>query len=165
MITYLQGLLIEVEKLHSQKKDTANIVHTFISADKSSQVKRACLIDEDIDFGVQTYSVCYLAQYLIISKSTKGEKPFAFLLGCDFSTILSQSIEYRYITIYSVMSCFENETKIDIIRELTKGDMTVSQLSRKLHLSRSSIGRYVEDLVNEVAITRVKKQGQRSICV
>ena len=159
LITYLKGLFVEVEKLHHQYKDTPDIVHSFISTDNSSQVKRACLIDEEIDFNTQTYSVCYLAQYLIISKSTQGKKSFAFLLGCDFSSILAQSIDYRYITIYSVMNSFGNESKINIIRELTKGDMTVSQLSRMLHLSRSSIGRYVEDLVNEVAITRVKKVG------
>ena len=58
-----------------------------------------------------------------------------------------------------MIKSFGNETKVDIIRELSKKEMTISQLSRKLHLSRSSIGRYVEDLVDEVAITRVKKVG------
>lgn len=159
LITYLKSLLIEVEKFHAKNKDKTDIIHTFISADTTSQVKRACMLDDEINLESQTYSVCYLAQYLIMKRSTKGEKPFAFLLGCNCSDVLYQAINYRYITIYSVIKSYGNDTKIDIIRELSKKEMTVSQLSRKLHLSRSSIGRYVEDLVDEVAIIRVKKVG------
>ena len=159
LISYLKSLLIEVEKFHAKNKDKADIIHTFISADTTSQVKRACMIDDEINFENQTYSVCYLDQYLIMKRSTQGKKPFAFLLGCNYSDVLSQAIDYRYITIYSVIKSYGNDTKLDIMRELSKKEMTVSQLSRKLHLSRSSIGRYVEDLVEEVAITRVKKGG------
>ena len=135
-----------------RRRYKADIIHTFISADTTSQVKRACMIDDEINFENQTYSVCYLDQYLIMKRSTQGKKPFAFLLGCNYSDVLSQAIDYRYITIYSVIKSYGNDTKIEIIRELSKREMTISQLSRKLHLSRSSIGRYV-------AVVRVKRVG------
>lgn len=159
LITYLKSLLIEIEKFHAKNKDKADIIHSFASPDTASQVKRVCKISDEVNLENQTYSVCYLAQYVIMRRSTKGKRPYAFALGCNFSDILFQSMNYGYITVYSVIKSFGNETKVDIIRELSKKEMTISQLSRKLHLSRSSIGRYVEDLVDEVAITRVKKVG------
>ncbi|MFQ9798068.1 MAG: winged helix-turn-helix domain-containing protein [Clostridia bacterium] len=143
-----------------RRRYKADIIHTFTSADTSSQVKRACMIDNEVNLESQTYSVCYLNQYhLIMRRSTKGKKPFSFVLGCDYSDVLFRAINYQYITIYSVIKSYGNDTKIEIIRELSKREMTISQLSRKLHLSRSSIGRYVEDLVEEVAVVRVKRVG------
>ena len=159
LISYLKSLLIEVEKFHAKYKDKADIIYTFTSADTSSQVKQVCMIDNEVNLESQTYSVCYLNQYLIMRRSTKGKKPFSFVLGCDYSDVLFRAINYQYITIYSVIKSYGNDTKIEIIRELSKREMTISQLSRKLHLSRSSIGRYVEDLVEEVAVVRVKRVG------
>ena len=73
--------------------------------------------------------------------------------------ILQQTVDYSFMTIESIMKSFGHTVKLDIIKELFKRDLTISQLSRALHVSRSSIGRYVDDLLEELTLTRIRKIG------
>ncbi len=161
LVTYLNQLKPFIEAFHSTQKNKIQVVQDFISEDNQAMVRKCCpdRMDDLVHFESQTYSVSLLNKYLIVRQKCADKNKHAFLLGYDCCSLLSQIVNYRYITIYSVIKSYGNDTKLEIIRELSKKEMTISQLSRKLHLSRSSIGRYVEDLVEEVAIVRVKKVG------
>ena len=63
------------------------------------------------------------------------------------------------MTIESTIKTFGNELKLEILKELSSQDRTISQLSRILHIARSSIGHCIDDLLHEVAIIKVKKSG------
>ena len=161
LVTYLNQLKPFIEAFHSTQKNKIQVVQDFISEDNQVMVRKCWpdRMDDLVHFESQTYSVSLLNKYLIVRQRSADKNKHAFLLGYDCCSLLSQIVNYRYITIYSVIKSYGNDTKLEIIRELSKKEMTISQLSRKLHLSRSSIGRYVEDLVEEVAIVRVKKVG------
>ena len=161
LVTYLNQLKPFIEAFHSTQKNKIQVVQDFISEDNQAMVRKCCpdRMDDLVHFESQTYSVSLLNKYLIVRQKCADKNKHAFLLGYDCCSLLSQIVNYRYITIYSVIKSYGNDTKLEIIRELSKKEMTISQLSRKLHLSRSSIGRYVEDLVEEVAVVRVKRVG------
>ena len=161
LVTYLNQLKPFIEAFHSTQKNKIQVVQDFISEDNQAMVRKCCpdRMDDLVHFESQTYSVSLLNKYLIVRQRSADKNKHAFLLGYDCCSLLSQIVNYRYITIYSVIKSYGNDTKLEIIRELSKKEMTISQLSRKLHLSRSSIGRYVEDLVEEVAVVRVKRVG------
>lgn len=59
----------------------------------------------------------------------------------------------------SIMASMGHSVKIEIINELRKKELTVSQLARHLQLARTSITRYIQDLLDELVITKARKSG------
>ena len=59
----------------------------------------------------------------------------------------------------SALITLGHEVKLEILNELQIREMTISQLGRKLNLARTSISRYVEDLVSELVIIKAAKNG------
>ncbi len=164
LIAYLNQLRIPIESLHNrQKEETRHVIQEFISEDNQAIVRR-CNPDKMRDLGkfeAQTYSVCYLHKYLIMRTYNSTIHRYAFLIGCDVCSVLRhlQAVNYDFMSATSVLISLGHEVKLDILHELRFRDMTISQLSRKLNLARTSISRYVEDLSSELVIIRIKKKG------
>lgn len=160
LIEFLTALLPIIRAYHKKCEQIAKkSIDTFTSEELRSVALKSCskITNEFFNFQAQRYSVCYLSQYVIMYQCDNTN--YTFLLGCDCCVILQQTVDYSFMTIESIMKSFGHTVKLDIIKELFKRDLTISQLSRALHVSRSSIGRYVDDLLEELTLTRIRKIG------
>ena len=159
LANYINELVPLIKAYHKKNRSTINeVVTTFIN-NETIQIKKKLVGDDFVNLAKQTYSVSLLARYIIVRRTTNGHHPYAFLLGCESNALLSRAIDYRYVTIESTIKTFGNELKLEILKELSSQDRTISQLSRILHIARSSIGHCIDDLLHEVAIIKVKKSG------
>lgn len=161
MIEHLKGLIPIMTSYHStHKTETLDILQKFISKENQCLIRKSVIIPDEetlISLDRQTYSVCYLNQS-IIKSSSQGQKHF-FVLGCDWAAYVSHAIDYRHVTMQSLMISLGHPTKIEIINELRKRELTISQLARRLQLARTSISRYIEDLLDELVIIKARKSG------
>ena len=161
MVEYFQQLIPIITSYHTAyKAETMDILQRFISKENQCLVRKSVLISDEeaiISLDQQTYSVCYLNQSII--KSFSQGKHYFFVLGCDWSTYISHSIDYHHVNMQSIMTSLGHPTKIEIINELRNRELTISQLARRLRLARTSISRYVEDLLDELVIIKARKSG------
>ena len=116
-------------------------------------------MDDLIHFETLTYSVSLLNKYLIIRQTSADQNKYAFLLGYDCCSILSQIVDYRSLCVSTVMESLGHRVKLEILTKLREQDMTVTQLGRSLNLARTSISRYMEDLCAELIILKIRKKG------
>ncbi len=162
LLDYLNQLRAQIEVFHERhKKDTDRVVREFISEDNQAMVRRYrsdCMSDID-KFEKQTYSVCYLNKYLIMRTYAFDRNRYGFLLGCNCCSILLRPVDYSFMSATSVLVSLGHEVKLEILNELQVREMTISQLGRKLNLARTSISRYVEDLVSELVLIKAAKNG------
>ena len=131
-----------------------------MALDNQRLVKKSllkCDEEDTIKLENQMYSMCYLNQY-IIARYPRGNN-FIFILGCDWNITISQALDYSHVTMQSVMSALGHPVKVEIINELSKKDLTISQLARILQLARTSITRYIDDLLDELVIVKARKYG------
>lgn len=161
MIDHFHKLIPIISSYRAEHKaETLNILQKFISIDNQRLVQKSILnssIETMISLERQTYSVCYLNQS-IIKSSSQNTKHF-FVLGCDWAAYVSHAIDYRHVTMQSLMVSMGHPIKIEIINELRKGELTISQLARRLQLARTSISRYIVDLLDELVIIKSHKSG------
>ena len=162
LITYLNQLRVQIESFHERhKKDTDRVIQEFISEDNQAMVRRFrsdCMSDLG-KFEKQTYSVCYLNKFIIMRTYASNLKRYGFLLGCNCCLILLRPVDYRFMSATSALITLGHAIKLEILNELQIREMTISQLGRKLNLARTSISRYVEDLVSELVIIKAAKNG------
>lgn len=162
LITYLNQLRVQIESFHERhKKDTDRVIQEFISEDNQAMVRRFrsdCMSDLG-KFEKQTYSVCYLNKFIIMRTYASDLNRYGFLLGCNCCSILLRPVDYRFMSATSALITLGHEVKLEILNELQIREMTISQLGRKLNLARTSISRYVEDLVSELVIIKAAKNG------
>lgn len=161
MIDHLKELIPIITSYHTaHKTETLDILQRFISKENQCLIRKSVIIPDEetlISLDRQTFSVCYLDQSIIKSTS-QGRKHF-FVLGCDWAAYVSNAIDYRHVTMKSLMISLGHPTKIEIINELRKRELTISQLARRLQLARTSISRYIEDLLDELVIIKARKSG------
>ena len=160
MIELFHQLIPIIEAYHfKHKKDTLNILQKFVSIDNQRLVKKSVLISDvnTIDLDRQIYAICYLNQSIVKSFS-QGDK-YIFILGCDWAAYLAHAIDYSHVTMQSIMASMGHSTKIEIIDELRKKDLTISQLAQHLQLARTSISRYIVDLLDELVIIKARNSG------
>lgn len=161
-IEYLELLIPCIQAYHHKfEAETENVFQEFTSLDNQRIINKGLLHLDDphaIDLKNQMYSICYLNQYIIFYQSTGRQ--YLFAIGCDWANVISHALDgYRHVTMKSIMNSLGHPTKVDIINELRKQELTVSQLARILHLARTSISRYVVDLLDEFVIVKSHKAG------
>ena len=161
VVDFFKHIIPLIESYHAkQKKQTLDIVQKFISGDTERLVRKRLMKSgegDSIQLENQTYSVCYLNQHIL--KSSCQNRKYIFILGCDFHIFFANSIDYRHVTMQSIIKSIGHPVKIEIINELRKKDLTISQLARRLQLARTSITRYIEDLLDELVIAKARKSG------
>ena len=137
-----------------------NTLQKFIAVDNQPLVRKSLIKGnkaDSIKLEDQTYTVCYLNQYIITYYCPNIK--YIFVLGIDWHMLISQLLDYHHVTMQSIMSSLGHPTKVEIVNELRKGDMTISQLARALSLARTSISRYIVDLLDELVIIKARKSG------
>ena len=163
LVSFLQILKPKILLLHSkQRMNTLRIIQSFLSDDSQVLLKKCCRFPDTIDLNNQTYSVCYLNPYIVARQSDKNLKRYAIMLGCESRSVLSRHIEYNdynNLDLSSVLEILGHRLKLEILFLLHRQPMTISQLSKNLHISRTSIYRYITDLEINFVILRASKSG------
>ena len=160
-IEYFKQLIPFIQTYRSRRKTEAlDTLQKFMVNDIQLLVKKRRLKSDDsheVQLEKQVYSVCHLNQYIVADFCI--DKKYIFILGIDWSMMISKALTYTHVTMQSIMNSLGHPTKVEIVNELRKKDMTISQLARALHLARTSISRYVEDLLDELVIIKSRKSG------
>ena len=150
-IEYFKQLIPFIQTYRSRRKTEAlDTLQKFMVNDIQLLVKKRRLKSDDsheVQLEKQVYSVCHLNQYIVADFCI--DKKYIFILG----------LNQPHVTMQSVMTALGHPVKVEIVNELRKRDLTISQLARRLHLARTSISRYVQDLLNELVIVRSRKSG------
>ena len=160
-IEFLRQLTPFIQTYHSKHKaETVETLQKFMVNDIQLLVKKRRLKSDDsheVQLEKQVYSVCHLNQYIVADFCI--DKKYIFILGVDWPRVFSLALNQPHVTMQSVMTALGHPVKVEIVNELRKRDLTISQLARRLHLARTSISRYVQDLLNELVIVRSRKSG------
>ena len=160
-VEFLTQLIPFIQTYRSRRKTEAlDTLQKFMVDDIQLLVKKRRLKLDDsheVQLEKQVYSVCHINQY-IVADFCIGNK-YIFVLGVDWSKVFSHALNPPHVTMQSVMTALGHPVKVEIVNELRKRDLTISQLARRLHLARTSISRYVQDLLNELVIVRSRKSG------
>lgn len=160
-IEFLRQLTPFIQTYHSKHKaETVETLQKFIAVDNERLVRKSLIKGDEGDIITlenQLYTVCYLNQYIVATFC--NVKKYIFILGIDWPILISQALDYHHVTMQSIMNSLGHSTKVEIVNELRKRDLTVSQLSRILHLARTSISRYIVDLLDELVIVKSRKSG------
>ena len=160
-IEFFHQLIPLIQAYHSKRKtETADTLQNFISVDNQRFVRKSLIKNDkgdSIKLENQVYTVCYLNQYIVAYYCPNIK--YIFVLGIDWHMLISQVLDYHHVTMQSIMTSLGHPTKVEIVNELRKGDMTISQLARALSLARTSISRYIEDLLDELVIIKARKSG------
>lgn len=160
-IEYFKQLIPFIQTYRSRRKTEAlDTLQKFMVDDIQLLVKKRRLKSDDsheVQLEKQVYSVCHLNQYIVADFCI--DKKYIFILGVDWPRVFSLALNQPHVTMQSVMTALGHPVKVEIVNELRKRDLTISQLARRLHLARTSISRYVQDLLNELVIVRSRKSG------
>lgn len=111
------------------------------------------------------YSVCLFHPYIVLSQFC-GDKISGILLGCSYSVFSRCLSGYlgnqgvpTHVNYRSIAYILSNKTLEDIVIALNVEDLTITQLSVKLYISRSTVDRMIGFLYDELAIISSRKTG------
>jgi DNA-binding transcriptional ArsR family regulator len=116
-------------------------------------------IDNQYAFKDDAFSLLMMQHFAILENIVLNRKILFFFGANSIKSISKWLGDYSRISVVSFGKAFGNEVKYDIIQELRKGEKTVSQLSKKLFISRSTVDRYLLSLCDELVVKVVKKAG------
>jgi DNA-binding transcriptional ArsR family regulator len=158
IIPYLEACYVKMKTFHARysPKILANSENIFNESVR--EIKLMHNIGENVSIAEQSYSVCLMEHFILLCKKLRDSKLF-FFFGASGKNALRTWEETLGINLLSVGNEFGNEVKYDIVQTLRKGDRTVSQLSKQLYISRSTVERCVFSLQNAHVLIVSKRVG------
>lgn len=151
LIEYLKNLFSVLERFHTKhKKEVDEALNKFLDPQIIDVYKRKNRIDKSVNMSEQEFSVVLLHPSVIIHNYR--ENVYFHILATGAYKCMARLPVYRNITEYSLIRVFSNEMTFDIIKRLSKGDLTISMLSQQLHISRTTVDRLVNELYSEFAV-------------
>lgn len=157
LLDYLDLLYDRMAQYHNHRiTQSKRIIKNFFQDNKKQNLLQKYLIlDSDFEFKTQLYSVCYMQPYVIIS--SKNDRQYTFIIGCNMLEQLDNRLHYNYIRATRSIQILGRVHVDEIINCLRQGPKTISQIARSLILARTSIGRIVYELSDELVLTSYKK--------
>lgn len=160
-IEFLTQLIPFIRTYHFKRKaETAETLEKFMLLENQRLARKILFKNVEncaVNFENQVYTVCYINPYIIARFCIDGRH--IFILGIDWSMMICKPLDYTHVTMQSIMNSLGHPTKVEIVNLLRKKDMTISQLARAMQLARTSISRYVQDLLDELIIVKSHKLG------
>lgn len=150
---YFDHLKPHVEAYQNDHKERYDIAKDFIKVKNEAVLKKICSGTDRAE--LFTFSVTMMNKYLIMRQGEPVQNIYAYILGYDCLAALSEAIDYGYMTTRGVLAIMGDGLSADIIEQLCERDMTALQLCGTLHASRSSVLRRIDELCNELVITRI----------
>ncbi|MDR2357044.1 MAG: helix-turn-helix domain-containing protein [Oscillospiraceae bacterium] len=121
-------------------------------------VKRMHGILPDVSLARERITV-HLMDHLALFCGAVSSGSYIFFLGANCKKLILRWSEYGKVTLRTFGQAIGNEVNLDIIEELRRGERTVSQLAKKLFISRSTVDRCLHALHEELVVTVVRKIG------
>jgi hypothetical protein len=158
IIPYLDACCDKMKAFHAQyvQKILAGSEKTLIESMR--EIKLMHNISDNISIADQSYTICLMEHFVLLCKKFRDNKLF-FFFGASSKNALRMWDETLGINLLSVGNEFGNEVKYDIVQTLRKGDRTISQLSRHLFISRSTVERCVFSLQKAHVLLVSKRVG------
>jgi DNA-binding HxlR family transcriptional regulator len=123
------------------------------------KVRKLFNITERIDLNKQLFSLCFVHRYAFTYQKSKESNRHIFIIGIDVDDYFENAGAYKHISALTFGNAIGTKLKFDIIEELRKGDKTISQLSKKLFVSRTTIDRFMQSLRTEMVVNITRKKG------
>jgi DNA-binding transcriptional ArsR family regulator len=159
LVDYLTDLYGKMKSFHSKYVPTVfnEIYEEYLKNEEI--LKKMYQIDNQYAFKDDAFSILMMQHFAILENIVLNRKILFFFGANSIKSISKWLGDYSRISVVSFGKAFGNEVKYDIIQELRKGEKTVSQLSKKLFISRSTVDRYLLSLCDELVVKVVKKAG------
>jgi DNA-binding transcriptional ArsR family regulator len=156
LITYLRACYAKMRAFHSEleslkEKSIEDCVFYEHNIEKLYDVHR----EENAD---EVFSICLIDQFTILLKSLHNGTD-VFLIGSAFKEGMDRWKNYIDFSMLTVCKALGNDVSYEIVSELRNGEKTVSQLTKSLFLSRSTVDRYLMSLLKQRAICESRKIG------
>ena len=157
-ITYLITLSKKMRDFHKQNvpKVIGSIESVFTDSDHSIRLMHN--ISQKVLMNEQSFTICMMEHFILMCKKFNNNNLF-FFSGASGNDIIKQWSDTLEISLYTFGSELGNEVKYEIVQSLRKGERTVSQLSKQLYVSRSTIERHVTSLQKASIINVAKRIG------
>lgn len=160
LIKYLKRLLHKMKLFHSKKKGLYQAaIEKFINSDNVNPFKKVNNIKDEVKFSKQLFAVCFMNRYVILYKGKTGTSEYSFIVGSDCCQSIRKNADYSYLTYAAVSKVFAHEITDDIIKELTREELTITKLSMKLNTARTTVNKFVGFLYDELAIQVSRANG------
>lgn len=151
LIRYFEHMVHKLRIFHAKHKDVCNAsIKRFCSEENVNTFNRShprFYFNPD----KQIFGISLFNPYVTIYQY--GEKNFnGFIIGWNSFVCLSIFANYDHITYSSISKIFANEVMDDIINALSEEELTITKLSMKLNVSRTTVDKFVRILYDELAI-------------
>ena len=162
LIEYFGRLRPFIKSYHEKNIKRYDVAQDFIRIKNEAVLKKICSGTDRAE--LFTFSVSMINKRLVMRQGEPVQNIYAYILGYDCIAALSESIDYSYMTARGVLDVIGDGLSADIITQLCKKDMTVSQLARCMHISRSSLVKGIDSLCNELVIMRRRMKNAEVYC-
>ena len=156
---YLDSVIECVNKFHQKHKNVIlKAIENFTDSQVFEVFSKKVGIKNPVKLSEQFYSGCLMNQ--IVLKYQLQDNNYLFIVSpYAFKTALLH-MQFKNIDGYSLSKLFANSIICDIIKELARQESTISKLSYKIHISRTTVDRLVCYLKDELAITVSRTDGK-----
>ena len=153
-----------VEALHRKyRRQVEPILESILTEDDIAILKKWVRIPNTVNLHEQTFSLCFINPYIIYETSIRCgyEKQYLFIMGYYIKSSKEHFLLWRHKTStpLNVLITLGHELRYEIIEQLRKRPMTVSQLSQELHIARTSIIRCITILLDETVLLPSTQKG------
>ncbi len=155
---YMETLVFRLRRFHKTHNGEAiAAIERFLVPEVIKVYVKKTGTDKSVKIEEQIFSVSLLHPAVFIWQH-RGEK-YAYVISANACRDTMRMPVYNNITSLSIAKLFANETIYDIIKELVKGEQTITRLSMRLHVSRTTVDRLVNYLHDEFAVDLVRMEG------
>ncbi len=158
LIDYLSQLyqgMLQFHKKYAMMLDQA--VSGFLAC--KDRVIKSLEIKDHPELEKQAFSLCLIHQYAFLSKKNPVKNAYLFIIGINVEDFLINHGLFKHLSAFQFGSSIGTKLKYDIIEELRKGEKTISQLSKTLYVSRTTIDRVMQTLHADMAVSIGRKNG------
>ena len=158
LVGYLEKLLHQVKLFHDKNKGLyVPAVEKFCKKENLHILSKAYHLDkmkvEEAYFGVSLfYPYIYMLQFC-------GTRMRGFVIGHQAHLVVLGHTAFRHVTATMISRIYSNDIMKSIIDALSVEDLTITQLSMRLYVSRTTIDRLVGDLYDDLAVLITKSNG------
>lgn len=158
LIQYFQILFHKLKLFHHKYRDVCSEAAENFFTDKNIKIiskSFGCnkLSKKTVIFGVSFFQ-CFAYLLQIEGKMVKG-----FVIGHKSYSSIPQNANYKHVTATIISQIIANDLMVDILNLLTLEPLTITQLSFRLHVSRTTVDRFVGFMYDNMAIIISKLNG------
>lgn len=158
LVGYLEQLLHKVKLFHAKNKglyDTA--VENFCKNENLHILSKAYNL-EKIKVEEQSFGICFFNPYICMFQFC-GTKMKGFVIGHQAYLAVPKRMTLQNVTTAAISRIYCNDIMESIIDALSVEELTITQLSMRLHVSRTTVDRLIGDLYDDLAVLIAKSNG------